>query len=209
MSVSDGEVSSQHAGAAGSNSSASGCAPARTASPWVTRFAPLVLPGGTVLDVAAGAGRHAQWFLEQGCSVVAVDRDLSAVDWLQHDRLRKVEADLESAEGWPLERQTFDGVIVTNYLWRPIFGDLLAAVAPDGVLIYETFARGNERLGRPRRPEFLLEAGELLERVAPTLHVVAYENGYLAAPAPRIIQRICAAGRARIQLPCPLAPGEA
>jgi SAM-dependent methyltransferase len=173
-------------------------------SRWVMRFSHLVRPRGRVLDVAAGGGRHCQWFLDSEHSVVAVDRDLSRLRWLTHPLLEKLEVDLEGAEGWPLGEQTFDAVVVTNYLWRSIFDDIVGAIRHDGVLIYETFAEGNERYGPPRRPEFLLQPGELLARVAPRLEIVAYEHGYSDRPSHRVIQRICAIGRGRRLSQCPL-----
>lgn len=177
-------------------------------SRWVLRFSHLIRSGGHVLDLAAGAGRHTHWFLTSERSVLALDRDLSGLDWLQHPRLQKLEADLEGSEGWPLGEQTFDAVVVTNYLWRSIFDDLIGAVRHDGVLIYETFAEGNERYGSPRRLEFLLQPGELLAKVAPRLEIVAYEHGYSEHPSERVVQRICAIGRGRRLSQCPLSePG--
>lgn len=174
-------------------------------SRWVIRFSHLIRSHGTVLDVAAGQGRHCQWFLDGEYSVVAIDRDLSQLSWLEHPALVKQEADLEEdAQGWPLGDRTFDAVVVTNYLWRNIFDDIVNAVRHDGVLIYETFAEGNERYGRPRRPEFLLQPGELLARVAPRMEIVAYEHGYSEHPSPRVVQRICAIGRGRRLSQCPL-----
>ena len=173
-------------------------------SPWVERFSHLVRPGGTVLDVAAGAGRHCQWFLAANHSVLAIDRDLAPLMWLQHPRLERLQADLEGGEGWPLGAQTFDAVVVTNYLWRDIMDDVVSAVRDDGVLLYETFADGNEQYGHPRRPEFLLQPGELLARVRPRLEVIAYEHGYCEQPKARVVQRICAIGRSRAPSTCPL-----
>lgn len=182
--------------------------PSFTPSRWVVRFSHLIRAGGHVLDLATGGGRHTHWFLASERSVLALDRDLSGLAWLQHSRLQKVEADLEGSEGWPLGEQTFDAVVVTNYLWRSIFDDLIGAVRHDGVLIYETFAEGNERYGSPRRPEFLLQPGELLAKVAPRLEVVAYEHGYSDQPSERVVQRICAIGRGRRLSQCPLSePG--
>jgi SAM-dependent methyltransferase len=157
-----------------------------------------------VLDVAAGQGRHCQWFLDGEYSVVAIDRELGGLRWLTAPQLEKREADLEGDESWPLGERTFDAVVVTNYLWRNIFDDIVSAVRHDGVLLYETFAEGNERYGRPRRPEFLLQPGELLARVAARLEVVAYEHGYSDHPSPRVVQRICAIGRGRRLSQCPL-----
>jgi SAM-dependent methyltransferase len=157
-----------------------------------------------VLDVAAGSGRHCRLFASANHPVLAIDRDLSALAWLQHPLLERREVDLEGEAGWPLPDQKFDGVIVTNYLWRAVLDDIVGAVADDGVLIYETFAEGNERYGRPRRPEFLLRPGELLARVANRLEVVAYEHGFCEQPSPRVIQRICAVGRSRSMSEHPL-----
>ena len=196
-------VKSEAIGASGADEP-SESRPSLTPSRWVVRFSNLVRSGGQVLDLAAGAGRHAQWFLSSERSVVALDRDLSALDWLRHPLLEKVEADLEDSETWPLGERTFDAVVVTNYLWRGIFDDLIGAVRHDGVLIYETFAEGNERYGRPQRPEFLLQPGELLAKVSPRLEIVAYEHGFSDYPSPRVVQRICAIGRGRRLSQCPL-----
>ena len=170
-------------------------------SAWVARFAGLVAApreagadesGGVVLDLACGAGRHARLLLERGYRVVAVDRDVSGLgDLAGAAGLDLIEADLERAP-WPFGTRRFAGIVVTRYLYRPLLATLIGALAEDGVLIYETFARGNERHGRPRRPEFLLEPGELLEAVRATLHVVAYEHGLVRAGAPSVIQRLCA-----------------
>jgi SAM-dependent methyltransferase len=164
-------------------------------SSWVTRFLPLVAPGGAILDVACGSGRHTRLALEKGYRVVAVDRTLAAMEDLAgRGGLELVEADLEGRAGLPVAGHQFDGVIVTNYLWRPLVPQLVAAVAPAGVLIYETFARGQERFGRPSNPDFLLRPGELIDVVRHDLVVVAYEHGRLADP-PRLVQRIAAVGR--------------
>ena len=152
------------------------------------RWAPLVAPRGRVLDVACGSGRHLRWLAERGHVVTGVDRDAAAVAPLQSFG-RIVVADIERG-AWPLDGETFDGVIVTNYLWRPLLATIVASVAPGGVLIYETFAAGNERFGKPSNPDFLLQPGELLWACA-ALQVVAYEDGLLDAP-PRRIQRIAA-----------------
>jgi len=156
-----------------------------TASPWVSRFAPLV-PDGPVLDVACGGGRHARLFLERGHKVTAMDRDLGAT---HAPGAELIQADLEDGSPWPLPGRLFAGVVVTNYLWRPLLPRLVEALAPGGVLIYETFAQGNERFGSPRNPDFLLARGELL-RVAEGLCVVAYEDGI--EDEARVVQRICA-----------------
>ena len=168
---------------------------ARTDEPsqWVVRFAPLVPRGGTVLDVACGNGRHTRLFLERGHRVVAVDRDVSRMADLAGDpRVEIVQTDLERDEPFSQAGRRFEGVVVTNYLHRPLLPDLLSAVAPGGAWIYETYARGNERFGSPTNPDFLLEPGELMEAVRGRLRVVAYEDLVVNEPRPAAIQRICA-----------------
>lgn len=159
-------------------------------SDWLLRWAHLLPAGGTVLDLACGGGRHSRWLAARGFRVTAVDRDAQALQPL-HELAEVIEADIEGGP-WPLAGRSFDAVLVTNYLWRPLWTAIGAAVAPGGCLVYETFAAGHERLGRPSRPDFLLQPGELL-RVSGELglDVVAYENGQLAAP-PRIVQRVVA-----------------
>jgi SAM-dependent methyltransferase len=158
-------------------------------SPWIARWAHLVPAGGTVLDVACGRGRHLRWFAAKGHPVVGVDRDADALASL-HGVGETVLADIENG-AWPFGGRTFDAVVVTNYLWRPLFPALLAAVAPGGVLLHETFAQGNETVGKPSRPDFLLAPGELLRAYGAELRVVAYEDGFLEEP-PRFVQRIAA-----------------
>jgi SAM-dependent methyltransferase len=157
-------------------------------SPWVQRHATLVRPGGRVLDLACGSGRHLRWLAAQGFVLTGVDRDAAALQPLQGLGELLV-ADLE-AGAWPLPDRQFDALVVTNYLWRPLWPQLLAALAPGGVLIYETFAQGQQQIGKPSRPEFLLQPGELL-RLCAGLRVVAFEDGYEAS-APRFVQRIVA-----------------
>jgi SAM-dependent methyltransferase len=170
-------------------------------SSWITRWAHLLQPGGSVLDVACGAGRHVAFFAERGHAVTAIDRDLSGVQDLAH-RTTLVHADIESGP-WPLlfggNPVQFQAVVVTNYLWRALLPTLIASVAPGGVLLYETFTLGNETVGRPSRPDFLLRPGELLE-VCKDLHTVGYECGYLDNP-PRFVQRIAAVRSGLIQQP--------
>lgn len=162
-------------------------------SEWVARFADLVPAGGRVLDVACGGGRHARFFLERGHPVTVVDRDTSGVaDLGENPDVEILEADLEAGEPWPFGGRAFEGVVVTNYLWRPILPDIVAAVAPGGVLLYETFARGNEQFGHPRNPDFLLEPGELLDAVRGELRVAAYEDLVVEEPATKAVQRIAA-----------------
>ena len=162
-------------------------------SHWVRHWAHLVAPGGAVLDVASGAGRHARFFASLGHPVTAVDRDVAALDTLRDEPLvTPLAADLEGA-AWPLsEDAKFAAVVVTNYLYRPLFPPLLRALAPGGVLVYETFAQGNERVGKPSNPAFLLAPGELIDRVRGQLRVVAFQDGFLAQPRPAYVQRICA-----------------
>jgi SAM-dependent methyltransferase len=158
-------------------------------SPWVLRFAALIPPRGSLLDVTCGGGRHTRHFVERGNRVTTVDRDVSGVQDLA-GRAEIVQADLEDGSPWPLQGRSFDAVLVTNYLWRPLFPQLLAWLAPGGVLLYETFSRGNERYGRPRNPEHMLAPGELLDVVRGQLRVVAYEEGIIAKPA--VVARLCA-----------------
>lgn len=160
-------------------------------SPWIVRFAGLVPTGGPVLDLAAGGGRHTRFFRGRGHPVTAVDRDTAALASID-DRLEIITADLEAEAGWPLGSRRFAGVVVTSYLHRPLFPDILAALAPGGVLIYETFAAGNERFGKPSNPDFLLKPGELLDVTRGRLRVVAYEDVELTEPKPAMVQRIAA-----------------
>ena len=171
-------------------------------SPWVVSHAAQVnegtgstgSTGRNILDLASGGGRHSKLFLDRGCRVTAVDIDLSAMQPLaENPNLTLVKADLEAeAAQWPLADRQFDGVVVTNYLWRPLLGHIRDAIAPGGVLIYETFAVGNEAFGQPRNPDFLLQPGELLDHFHGPLTVVAYEFGPINNPRPAIVQRICA-----------------
>ncbi len=167
-------------------------------SSWIARFAPLVPRGARVLDVACGRGRHARLFAARGCRVLAVDRDCAALASLAE--VVGVETrvlDLESG-AWPLRGERFDAIVVVNYLHRPLFPHLFAALALDGVLLYETFAHGNEIYGRPSNPDFLLARDELLNRVRAGLVVVAFEQGRVGAPGQQaVIQRVAAIGPAR------------
>jgi SAM-dependent methyltransferase len=161
--------------------------------PWIVRFAPLARAGAPVLDLACGSGRHTRFFLERGHPVTAVDVDLSRLQDLQgHPALELVQADLEDGTPWPLPNRRFAVVVVTNYLWRPLFPMILDAVDAGGMLLYETFALGNEACGPPRNPDFLLAPGELIEVARGRLQIVAYEHGSLERPRPAIKQRLCA-----------------
>ncbi len=154
-------------------------------SEWVARWAPLITRG-PVLDVACGGGRHAKLFAERGLDVVAVDREPQSIPGA-----RFVQADLENGSPWPFPGERFGGIVVANYLHRPLFPILSRALDGGGVLIYETFMRGNERYGRPSNPEFLLRPGELLEAFR-ELQVLAFEQGVTIRPKPAAIQRLCA-----------------
>jgi SAM-dependent methyltransferase len=162
-----------------------------TPSPWIIRFAGLVPAGGTVLDVAAGSGRHSKLFALLGHPVVAIDRDTAGLAGLG-DGAEIIAADLEAGGPWPLGGRRFAGVVVTNYLHRPLFASIIAAVAPGGALLYETFAVGNERFGKPSNPDFLLRPGELLEAVRGHLRVVTYEDVQVDTPKQAMVQRIAA-----------------
>lgn len=167
--------------------------PTRTAvSPWIRRWSRLVTPGADVLDLACGGGRHSRWFASRGHPVTAVDRDVATTAWAGMEALVTPQVvDLE-ADAWPLGIRTFGAVVVTNYLHRPLFPHIVAAVAPGGWLLYETFSAGNERFGRPSNPDFLLRPAELLEAVAGQLHIVAYEDRRVDRPSPALVQRIAA-----------------
>jgi SAM-dependent methyltransferase len=151
---------------------------------------PLIKRGGRVLDLAAGSGRHTQLLLENGFAVCAVDRDISALLPLAGTGCEVRQIDFETGASWPLGT-CYDGIVVTNYLHRPLLPAIAQALSAGGVLIYETFARGNELLGRPRNPDFLLRPSELLGAFA-MLTVVAFEQGEISVPRPAVIQRIAA-----------------
>lgn len=172
-----------------------------TPSEWVHRWSHLVPPSAPVLDVACGAGRHLRWFQALGHPVTGIDRDPHAVQAAARVG-EAIAADIENGP-WPLADRQFGGVVVTNYLWRALLPAIVQCVAPGGVLLYETFANGNETVGRPARPDFLLRPGELLGACA-GLRVVAYEDGFLDDPA-RFVQRIAAvrepAGNGRARYP--------
>lgn len=171
---------------------------------WIVRFSPLVAKGATVLDLACGGGRHTRFFLERGHPVTAVDVDPSRLKELRHHpRIEIVRADLEDGSPWPLPGRRFGSVIVTNYLWRPLFSPILESIGQGGVLLYETFARGNAAYGHPTNPDFLLEPGELIEAVRGHLQIVAYEHGYVDRPRPAIKQRVCAVRTERPLSLCP------
>jgi SAM-dependent methyltransferase len=172
-------------------------------SSWVRRFLPLIRRGGRVLDLAAGGGRHTRLLLDMGFPVTAVDRNVEALLPLAGPHCVVRQIDLESGAAWPLGGG-YDAVVVTNYLYRPLFPAIREALAAQGVLIYETFAAGNERLGRPNNPDFLPRPGELLEAFA-GLTVAAFEQGEVSVPRPAVIQRIAAVNGPLGRLPEPAA----
>jgi len=160
-----------------------------TPLPWIVQWAGLVPPDATVLDLAAGRGRHALFFAERGHKVVAVDRDVGRLP--VHPNIELLAADLEDGNPWPLAGRQFGAAVVTNYLHRPLMPALLDTIEPGGVLLYQTFMVGNERFGKPSRPEFLLQDGELLERVRGAFSVTAYEARLISNPM-AMVQRIAA-----------------
>ncbi|MGB4115469.1 MAG: class I SAM-dependent methyltransferase [Polaromonas sp.] len=164
-------------------------------SAWVKRWSHLVKPQGTVLDVACGEGRHAYHFYQLNHPLTLMDRAQAAMDSIaiEAHACEKIVADIEN-EPWPMTGRQFDAVVVTNYLWRPLMPTLLASLAEGGVLLYETFAHGNETVGKPSRPDFLLRPGELLQ-VCKDLRIVAFEDGFIqgaAGQTARFVQRIAA-----------------
>ncbi|MCF8198833.1 MAG: class I SAM-dependent methyltransferase [Sulfuritalea sp.] len=172
------------------------------ASLWVQRFLPLVMPGGAILDLACGRGRNSLLMAERGYQVECADRDAEALAEISATTPSIVtrQCDLEAGP-WPYYGRTFDGVVVTNYLYRPLLPMLLNALDINGVLIYETFMVGNERFGKPSNPAFLLRPGELLELVGRRLTVVAFEQGEIDTPRPAVVQRLCATRRIDPKLP--------
>jgi SAM-dependent methyltransferase len=167
-------------------------------SPWVRRFASLIPAQSRVLDLACGGGRHARHLAHLGHSVLAVDKDVTAIAANQTDNITTLRIDLEQSDSashsdWPLLPDQFDGIVVTNYLHRPLMQDLLGSLREGGVLIYETFAKDNGLFGKPSNPDFLLMPGELLHLASlrPDFSVVAFEDGYVSLPKPAMVQRIC------------------
>ena len=179
-------------------------------SAWVQAYLGHAEPGKTrlALDVACGSGRHTRLALTRGYHVTAVDRDVEAVRVFGAlPEVQSIAADLEDGSPWPLRGRVFDAVIVTNYLHRPLMHDIVGSVAPDGILIYETFAIGQERFGKPSNPDYLLRPGELIQAVRDKLIPFAYEQVMLDGP--RIVQRIAAVGPGHPWLKAPPAKGDA
>jgi SAM-dependent methyltransferase len=173
-------------------------APLDLPSAWVARFAPS-MPPGEALDLACGGGRHARLLAALGHPVLALDCDPGALALVVQggagQGITTLQYDLEApASNWPFAPGRFAGIVVTNYLHRPLLLELARALAPGGVLVYETFAQGNERFGKPSNPAFLLAPGELLDMARQAgLTVIAYEDGVTAQPKPARLQRLCAA----------------
>lgn len=159
-------------------------------SPWIVEWAGLIAPDAAVLDIAAGGGRHTRFFADRSHEVTAIDRNVGALT--VQPNVEVVQADLEDGSPWPLPGRSFGAVVVTNYLHRPLFPALIGALAPGGVLLYETFMEGNERFGHPRNPEFLLKDGELLDIVRGRFSVIAYEARMTSEPKMAMVQRIAA-----------------
>ncbi len=161
-----------------------------------------------MLDLAAGGGRHSRWLLDQGFAVTALDRQTDALETMRAAdpngglQLEIIAADLEDGSPWPLGERRFGAIVVVNYLWRPLFPSILSTLDAGGILLYETFATGNEAFGKPSNPDFLLKPGELLDVVGEHLNVVAYEHGQIDGPAgPAIKQRIAAGQASAIPIP--------
>ena len=170
----------------------------RAPSFWITRYAGLIAEGGHALDLACGGGRHTRYLRECGLKVTAIDIDTSGLADLADDPLVEiVETNLERHGATPLAGRRFDAVVVTDYLFRPLLVPLVDCLLPGGVFLYETFGTGNERFGRPRNPDFLLQRGELLALAEGRLSVVAYEHCTVPPPSPKIVQHLCARKPAR------------
>lgn len=181
---------------------------------WIVHYSALIPSGGRVLDLACGSGRHSFFLADQGFKVVATDIDVSAITSLDSDhRLEILPADLEADSpehaNWPFPSGSFDGIVVTNYLYRSHFPLLVDTLSNGGILIIETFAQGNERFGKPTNPQFLLKPGELLDAFSPMLNIVAYQHGIYQKPHLAVKQRLCARKGASqpVQLPTEIRPG--
>ena len=162
-------------------------------SPWVLRFSEQIPRRGEVIDIACGAGRHGRFLLEKGHAVTFVDIDTAGLDDLGGRRdVAIIETDLETEGFWPFAGHAYAGVIVTNYLWRPILPAIVDLVGPGGLLIYETFAVGNEAFGKPSNPDYLLKPGELRDAVHGKLNVLDFEQVEVETPKPAVVQRIAA-----------------
>jgi SAM-dependent methyltransferase len=173
----------------------------QTPSAWVCRWAHLIAPSGQVLDLACGYGRHTRYLAQRGLHLTALDRDAASLETLSDlPGVRVLYADVEAGP-WPFPPDSFDAIVVTNYLHRPLYDSIRDSLRDGGVLIYETFMLGNERHGRPSNPEYLLRPGELLEAFGAACQVVAFEQGYTPTPKPAVIQRLCAVKAANQPFP--------
>ena len=161
-------------------------------SSWLQRHSSLIPHSGPILDIAAGSGRHTQYLLEKGHTVVSIDKDISRLARIKSSHLSIARVDLEAPKPWPFKNSAFAAIIVTNYLHRPLFPLIINALAVGGVLVYETFANGNEKFGKPTNPNYLLKAGELIQLTLEHLHILAYEDLTVDQPRPAQIQRIVA-----------------
>ncbi len=160
---------------------------------WVQKYAPLIPKIGQVLDLACGSGRHTRFLLAAGLNVLAIDKSTTGLsDISGQENLEIITADLEDGSAFPLKGRQFSAIIIVNYLYRPLFSDLIDVLAEGGVLIYQTFMLGNEAYGRPRNPDFLLEENELKDVFGSKLKVLAFEQGYEERPSPAVVQKICA-----------------
>lgn len=165
--------------------------------PWVQKYAALI-PQGPVLDLACGKGRHGRYFLELGYSVTFIDKNISGVaDLLPQGyssynkvNIRLIKHDMENNSPWPFHPNQFSGIVVTNYLYRPLLPQLITTLKPDGILIYKTFATGNEQFGKPKNPEFLLRENELRTAFNKQFREIAFFQGREMNPD-RITQAIC------------------
>ena len=161
-------------------------------STWVKKCSELLRPGSTILDLACGSGRHANYLAAQGHDITALDKSSEALAKISSSiGIHPFEFDLETGS-WPFSERKFDAIVVTNYLYRPIMQNIVDALYPSGILIYETFMSGNERYGRPSSPDFLLRPNELIDLVHKKLEILLYEAGRVNYPKPALIQRICA-----------------
>ena len=162
-------------------------------SGWVRRYYRQFPKNGFILDLAGGTGRHARFLSQKGFKLLLVDNQISKAKDLQNvEGIKLVEYDLEAGNSLPFPASSFQGIVVTNYLYRPIFPQLLCLLDVGGILIYETFAVGHEKYGRPKNPNYLLNSGELINLVSPQMRVIAYEERLITRPTKAYVQRIVA-----------------
>ena len=163
-------------------------------SAWVRRFYDQIPKTGLILDLAGGSGRHTRFLTQKGFKLLLLDNDIAKAKDLQGvENIVLMEYDLEDGSTLPFPKSSFQGVVVTNYLYRPIFPQLLNLLDDGGILIYETFAVGNEKYGRPTNPDYLLKSGELISLVSSQMRIIAYEECLVGRPAKAYVQRITAA----------------